>query len=292
MDSRRLGLFLAVVDEGTFTAAARAVHLSQPALSQAIGELEREVGVELFQRIGRRVTLTAAGAALVEPARQTQRDLANARAAVAAVAGLDAGHLDLVALPTLAVEPVARIVGDFRRAHPAVTIRLADPDDPAEVVRIIRSGAAELGITDAPATPTGLVQTRLADLQVVLAFPPGRVKPPSPFPLRELHGTPMITTPPGTASRRLLDDACARARVTPTIAVETEQREAILPLVLAGAGAALIPEALGETARGSGAHVVPCHPSLQRRIALLHRDATLSPAATQFRATAVGRFIS
>src|SRR3954468_15845387 len=105
MDTRRLTMFLAVVDEGTFTKAAGTVYVSQSALSQAIHELEREVGVGLFHRVGRRVVLTAAGEALVEPARQALRDLANARAAVAAVSGLEEGRLDLVALPTLAVTP-------------------------------------------------------------------------------------------------------------------------------------------------------------------------------------------
>jgi DNA-binding transcriptional LysR family regulator len=285
MDTRRLGMFLAVVDEGTFTAAAKACYVSQSALSQAIQELEKEVGVALFERLGRRVALTAAGEALVEPSRQTLRDLANARSAVAAVAGVTAGHLDLVALPTLAVEPVARIVGEFRRAHPAVRVNLADPDEPDDLVRAIRSGAAEVGICDAPTAPTGLVQHRLHAQTVVVAFPPGAAPAgiEAPMPLRALGDYPMVTTPRGTASRRLLDDAFHHVHREPNVAVETEQREAILPLVLSGGGAALLPAVIAETARAAGATVVSCRPELVRRIVLLHRDATLSPAAARFR---------
>ena len=285
MDTRRLAMFLAVVDEGTFTAAARASYVSQSALSQAIQELEKEVGVSLFERLGRRVALTAAGEALIEPSRQALRDLANARSAVAAVAGVEAGHLDLVALPTLAVEPVARIIGQFRRAHPAVRVNLADPDDPDDLIRAIRSGTAELGITDQPSTSTGLAEVRLRAQTVVLAFPPGAAPASvrAPMPLRELGDYPMVTTPRGTASRRLFDDAFRRVHREPNVAVETAQREAILPLVLAGGGAALLPEALAESARGAGATIVACRPDLVRRIVLLHRDATLSPAAARFR---------
>jgi DNA-binding transcriptional LysR family regulator len=283
MDLRRLAMFLAVVDEGTFTRAAATVFVSQSALSQAIQELERDLGVALFHRVGRRVVLTPAGEALVEPARQALRDLANARAAVAAVSGLEEGRLDLVALPTLAVTPVAPLVGAFRRAHPAVAVQLRDPDDPVDLVREIRSGGAEVGVTDQPSSPTGLVEHRLAPQRLLAVFPPG-VRPPSlPLALRDLRAYPMITTPPGTASRRILDDAFGRVHHVPDIAVETEQREAILPLVLEGAGVALLPDAIADTARARGAHVAECRPELARRIVLVHRDATLSPAAQRFR---------
>src|SRR5262245_57422926 len=132
MDLRRLRLFLAVVDEGGFTAAAKAVHVAQPAVSLAVRELEAELGAPLLVRSRHGVTLTAAGEALVSPARQALRDVDTAAAAVAAVTGLVAGRLDLAALPTLAADPVAELVGRFRVEHPAVQVRLADPDDPGE----------------------------------------------------------------------------------------------------------------------------------------------------------------
>src|SRR5690242_11627317 len=100
MDLRQLSYVLAVVDNGGFTAAADAMHVTQPALSQAVATLERELGVPLFHRTGRTVTLSSAGEALVGPARQALRDAATARSAVEAVIGLDAGRLDVVCLPT------------------------------------------------------------------------------------------------------------------------------------------------------------------------------------------------
>ena len=140
MDLRRLRLFLAVVDGGGMTRAAEAEHVSQPSVSQAVRELEAELGTPLFHRVGRRVVLTAAGEALVEPTRQVLRDVETGRAAVAAVSGLDAGRLDLVALPTLAADPVAPLVGAFRLAHPGIDIALADPTDAADLVDLVASG--------------------------------------------------------------------------------------------------------------------------------------------------------
>src|SRR5215212_7496892 len=113
MDARQLAAFLAVVEHGTVTKAAPAVHVSQPALSQTIRALEAELGTPLFHRIGRRLVLTAAGGAMVAPARQVVRDLDMARRAAADVAGLTGGTLDLAVLPTLAVDPAARLVGAF-----------------------------------------------------------------------------------------------------------------------------------------------------------------------------------
>src|SRR5690349_11124510 len=118
MDARQLEYVVAVVDHGSFSAAAAALHVAQPSLSQGVRSLEAELGVELFTRTGRSVVLSEAGRALVDPARQVLADLAVARAAVGDVAGLVAGHLDVVCLPTLAAAPTAGLVGRLRSAHP------------------------------------------------------------------------------------------------------------------------------------------------------------------------------
>src|SRR5262245_57105539 len=173
MDLRKLQLFLAVVDEGGITRAAEAALVSQPSVSQAVRELERELGTPLFHRVGRGVVLTAAGEALVGPARQALRDVDTAAAAVAAVAGLEAGHLDLCTLPTLAVDPVAPLVGAFRTTHPGVRVTLADPDDARELEDLVGSGATEIGITVEPPRTAALDAHVLADQELVAVFPPG-----------------------------------------------------------------------------------------------------------------------
>src|SRR6478672_4694202 len=109
MDGRQLSYVVAVVDEGTFSAAAQALRVAQPSLSQGVRSLEAELGVELFVRTGRSVVLSEAGRAIVDPARQVLAGVAVARAAVDEVAGLVAGHLDIVCLPTLAVAPTAAL---------------------------------------------------------------------------------------------------------------------------------------------------------------------------------------
>ena len=107
-------------------ARQRPLRVAQPSLSLAIRSIEREVGAVLFHRLSRGVTLTAAGEALLRPAQQVLRDFAAARAAVQMVSDVAAGRLDIVAQTTLAVHPLAGLVGAFRQAHPGAAVVDAD----------------------------------------------------------------------------------------------------------------------------------------------------------------------
>jgi LysR family transcriptional regulator, carnitine catabolism transcriptional activator len=282
MDLRRLRLFLAVVDHGGMTRAAEAEHVSQPSVSQAIGELEAELHTLLFHRVGRRVVPTPAGEALVGPARQVLRDVAIGQAAVEAVAGLERGRLDLGALPTLAIDPVAPLVGAFRLAHPGVTIALADPADATALDELVATGGCEIGVTVDQAAAPNLVTHTLGTQDLLAVLPPGSPVPRRGLSIGALARLPLVTAPAGTSTRTQLEDAFAAAGVTPEIAVVASQREAILPLVLAGAGATLYPRALAEQAARLGAVVAMLRPHLTRPVFLLHRVGPLSPAAAAF----------
>ena len=196
MDLRRLRLFLAVVDEGGFTRAAEAMFVSQPSVSQAIRELEDELGTPLFHRVGRGVVLTSAGEALVGPARQVLRDVEVGEAAVASVTGLVTGRLDLCSLPTLAVDPVAPLVGAFRLAYPGVTLALADPDDSADLVHLVSTGACELGV-DAQPAPGRLESRELASQDLLAVFPPGTLAPRGAIGIDRLAEFSLVTSPDG-----------------------------------------------------------------------------------------------
>lgn len=281
MDLRRLGHFLAVADHSGFTRAAKAVFVSQPALSLAVRELEEELGAELFYRVGRRVRLTPAGHALLGPARQALRDVETARAAVASVTGLVTGSLTLGSLPTLAADPLAGLVGRFRTTHPGVLVDLTAPEDTADLAELLQTGGCELGFAEGATLPTGLTTYELTHQRLLVILPPGTVRP-AQLAVAELGSTPFIAAPLGTSSRRLLDEALTSAGLSPRIAVVTAQREAILPLVLAGAGAALLPEPLAKVAARLGAVVSEPRPPITRSIVLAHRPGPLAPAARRF----------
>jgi len=284
MDTQRLRHFVAVVDHGGFTAASKAVFVSQPALSLAVKELERELGTALFTRVGRGVQLTAAGTALLGPARQALRDVETGRAAVAAVAGVLAGSLSVCSLPTLAADPTSELIGRFRRLHPGVRVDLAAPEDSQDLFDLVEDGTCELGITDALHVPESFDSIECGAQSLVFIHPPGTTSSGAEGDTMAVHDdTPLIAAPEGTSTRRLLEEQLGALGITPMLAVVSAQREAIIPLVLAGAGAALVPDALARFAEQFGAVVSTPDPPVVRRLALVHRTQDLSPAAARFK---------
>jgi LysR family carnitine catabolism transcriptional activator len=291
MEFRQVEYALAVAEVGSFTRAAESLHVTQPSLSAGIAGLERELGIRLFDRIGRRVALSSAGEAFLEPARQLIRDARNVRASVASVRGLQSGHLDVVALPTLAVDPLVQLIGAFRRLYPGVVVRVFEPESADEVLRLVRSGPAEIGFAELPVPEAGLVVTPLFVQEIVAVWPPGTTLPSGAkrYALRRLAGVPIVTTPAGTSTRRLIDEAFSAIGVEPTLAVETGQREAILPLVAAGAGTTFLPEAV--VRRAEGPFVTRrLDPPITRKIGIAVRTGPMSPGAARFVEIARARY--
>ena len=283
MEFRQVEYVLAVIDEGSFTGGADASGVSQPSLSEGIRRLETELGLRLFHRLGRTVALTPAGQAFEGPARRLLRDRQLLFETVGAVRGLDAGTLDVVALPTLAVDPLAPLVGRFRVAHPGIVVRIAEPEDASAISDMVADGRSELGLAELPPRNDELVTIRLGRQEIVAVCPPGtRTPAPGRLPVARLAGIPIVAAPPGTSTRDLVDRALAAAAVAPVIAVETSQREAIAPLVLGGAGTSFLPRSLAEALGAQGAVVARLVPALTRTIGFVHRAAPLTPAARAF----------
>lgn len=287
MDDRRLRYFLTVVDEGSVTRAARRLHVAQPSLSQTVRALESELGAELFHRVGRGLRLSAAGEALIGPARQVLRAIDEARDAITGIVELKTGTLEIAALATLAVDPMANLIGQFREQHPGVQVRMDEPEGADGVRTLVRDGACELGAAHLPLSGEQITAHPLGEQELLFVLPPASI-PPSARPLgaRELARTPLVVSPPGTSTRTLLEQALTAVGVTPQIAVQTAAREAIVPLVLAGAGAALLPATLAREARRRGAIVRSARPKITRTVGLIHRTSRLSPAAAAFLALA------
>jgi DNA-binding transcriptional LysR family regulator len=283
MDLLQVEYVLAVVERGSFTKAAASMDVSQPSLSDGVRRLESELGVRLFHRLGRSVGLTDAGRAFIGPARQLTRDRDAVFESVASVRDLRSGTLDVVSLPTLAADPLGRLVGGFRKANPGIAVRIAAPEDDGAVAAMVLDGRSELGLTELRTHRDELVSVSLERQELVAVCPPRtRLAASGRLPIARLRGMPLVTTPPGTSTRDLLDRALASAGVEAHIAVETSQREAIAPLVLSGAGTSFLPARLAEPLAAQGAVVARLVPTLTRTIGLVHRSSPLTPAARAF----------
>ncbi len=283
MERRQLEYFIAVVEHGGFTTAAVALHTSQPALSHAIRTLERELGGPLFHRLPQGVVLTAAGEALVRPAQQVLRDLSTARSLVREVLGLSGGRLDIVSQTTLSVDPLADMLGRFHRAHPKVSVHVVDPERGAAVAHMVAAGQCELGLVDASVTTRDLLGLDLPEQEMHIVLPADHPHPTGDtITSRQLAALDLIVTPPGTETRSVLDDLCTTLGVAPRIVVETAHRAMIVPLILSGVGAALLPTSMARDAAQRGARTLSHRPRLLRHGRLIWRSGPLSPAAQAF----------
>ncbi|MFI5585927.1 LysR family transcriptional regulator [Amycolatopsis sp. NPDC051758] len=288
MDARQLRYFLAVVDHGSANKAAAALYVAQPSLSQAVRTLERDLGLALFHRVGRRLVLTDAGRALIEPARQVLRGLAAARASVESVAGLQVGRVEIAAMPSQAVEPLAGMIKAVTEAHPGLSVAVRAAFTADEVLHQVRSGQTELGLLAAAEPPAGVgVDLRpIGRQRFVLVCPAGGPFAPDTVVRHEdLAGQRLIVGQSGTGMRRLVDEIRA-AGVELTEVVETEHRETVLPLVLGGVGVAVLADSWAPLARQAGALVLDLEPARHLHLALASRAGDLTPAARAFLALA------
>ncbi|GAA2823603.1 LysR family transcriptional regulator [Crossiella cryophila] len=284
MDARQLVYFLAVVDHGGVHRAAAALYLAQPSLSQAIRALERDLGQDLFHRVGRRLVLTNAGHALVEPARQVVRGLDTARASVASTAGLAVGRVEIAAMPSQAVQPLSHLITEFTTRHPGLSVTIRAAFTAPEVIESVRTGVTELGLLGATELPAA-ADIRLIPLGrqrfVLIAPANGPFHPDQVVHPEDLAGHRIVVGQPGTGMRRLVEQIRAGG-VDLHQVVETEHREAILPLVLSGVGLAVLAESWSDLAHRAGALVLTLEPPAHLTLALATRTTQLTPAAQAF----------
>ncbi|MGW5106100.1 LysR family transcriptional regulator [Nocardia sp. NPDC004123] len=285
MDLHQIEYFLAVVDHNGVNAAASALDLPQPTISGSIRALERDLDVLLFHRIGRGMVLTSAGHSLVGPARRILRDVVTAEGSLVDAAGRQRGRLDIATMPALAVDPVARLVGAFRREYPAVAVRITNLRHEAESSALIRDGHSEIVVSLLPIPDSdGLVVRELGEQEFWLVLPPGSDLPPAdPLPLSALPDVPHVIVPKSSSQAvGEIEDAIAAAGRSIIPSVVIDHREARLPLVMAGAGATFLPRSMAEAASARGATVRAVQPKISRPFGLIFHDKALSPAGRAF----------
>jgi DNA-binding transcriptional LysR family regulator len=289
MDARQLMYFLAVVENLNFRRAAEQLHMAQPSLSQAMSNLEREVGVPLFHRVGRGIVLSDAGAQLVEPARQVLRALDSAKAAAQSAQGLQRGRVEMVSMPSPGIEPLTTLIGSFTAAHPAMSVTVEAAFTPEEVLEAVKTGRAEVGLLGSATAPntSGLRVLPVEDQPLVLISPMAETGDSDEAVARgDLGGLRLIVSKEGSMMRRLVDDVLASG-VEAQIVVEVEHRTSILPMVLGGIGHAVMPSSWTPLAERAGAVVRRIEPASLLRIVLVTRKTALTPAAQEFMRVAV-----
>jgi len=284
MDARQLKFFLAVIDHGGFSRAAEQLFIAQPSLSQTIAGLERELGVPLFHRVGRGVVPSDAAQRLIGPARQVLRDLATAQSVMDAIKGVTSGQVEIISMPSPAVEPLTTIISEFARDYPDVTLSVAAAFEPEDVLHAVRTGEVEIGLLGAP-EPVKAADLRVLPIEdqelVLITSLDGTLAAAGSIASADLAGHGLVVAPKGSLMRALVDDVLSSG-IQAKVVAEVAHRTSILPMVLAGIADAVMPAGWSRLAARAGARVIKIHPPSYLRIALVARATALTPAASAF----------
>jgi len=238
MDLLQLHYFRTVARLQHMIMAAETLNVAQPALSKTIARLERELGVPLFDRLGRRIRLNRYGEAFLNKVDHALKLLEQAKQEVADMAGTEKGTIHLA---TVTMNRFADLLGAFRHAHPDVTIRVTQTT-PELLPDLLRNGDIDYAYTTPKIEEPGVQSLPLLHETIFLAAPPGHRLADRPhIDLAEATEEPFIALKTGYQFRSLVDDLCRRAGLAPRIVCEVDETSAIRALVRAGLGVALLP---------------------------------------------------
>ena len=275
----------AIARSGSFSRAGETLHLSQPAISHHVRHLEREIGVPLLIRRGRRASPTEAGALLLEHAGRAFKALDEAREAIQRLRGRVAGRVSVGTGATLSIYVLPGLLRRLRVRHPQLELVVVTGNS-GEIASAVSRGELDVGIVTLP-VPVGralLISPFYVDRLVAIA-PPGRQwRRRAPMTAAELAREPVILYERGGTIRRVVDDWFRRGRATPTIAMELGNAEATKKLVGAGLGLSIVSEVAARAeARARALNVIPLRPALHRKIGLIRRrDRAPRPALQAF----------
>ncbi|MEU6881327.1 LysR family transcriptional regulator [Streptomyces sp. NPDC046712] len=271
IEARHLRVLRAVAATGSFSAAARELGCTQPAVSQQMKALESSAGTPLLIRTGREMRLTQAGEALVRHASGILAGLTAAEEEVAAIAGLRAGRVRLVSFPSGSSTLVPTALAALRAAHPGTRVSLVEAEPPRSV-EMLRDGDCDVALAFRyGAGPDEwddlVVRPLLADRLVGLVPDAHRLAGAESVGIAELAEESWIAGCP--RCRRQLVDVCEEAGFTPRIDFATDDYPAVVGLVGAGLGVAVLPALAIESVRPKGARTVAVEPAVEREIVAL-----------------------
>lgn len=274
---RQLRVFLAVARQQHFRRAAESLHLSQPAVSRHIAELESELGLKLFDRNTREVVPTEAGRYLESAIGRVLDELEGVLAYVHSESERRRGKVHVASVPTLSAGLVPQCIADCARRFPDLAIQLHDQAQ-TMVLDSVRGGEVDFGLAIEP-PDTGEFDTELLlrDPFMLVCRPDHPLASLDRVPWRKLQAHPLILLDYSSGSRRLIDQVFARRGIEPIVVQQTGHTHTAFRMVEAGLGISVSP-ALSPPPPTLVAR--PLTPQEHRDVVLLkRRQRSLSPLA-------------
>ena len=267
---RQLRTFLAVVEAGGISAAARTLNLTQPAASQQLRELERALHARLLERAGGKVLPTPAGEALLGPARRAQAAVEDAFTAVASLRTGETGRVRLGTGATACIYLLPPVLAAVKRRMPALEVIIATGNS-GDMLRRVEAGELDIALVTMPvAARRGLSVTRLTSDPLVALIPEPMALPGAALTAAQIARLPLILYERGGSTRAIIDAWFRRAGLTAAPIMQLDSIETIKTLVAGGLGASIMPKlALAQPVKGAA--IRPLRPALSRHLAVVLR---------------------
>jgi DNA-binding transcriptional LysR family regulator len=294
---RQLEVFVTLVDEGSFTQAASKLGLSQSTVSGHVADLERRLGVRVVERSRSGVRTTAAGRALLAPARQALSAERAARMAVEELTGLLRGRLVVGGSTIPAAYLVPPLLAEFHARHPEIRLQLSTGDS-REVIERVQTAHVDVGIVGADPEPFGLDGVEVGEDRLVLVLPPRHPLAARPsLTVAEVVSQPLVLREEGSGTReatlRSLEAAGGPGNASQlNVVCEVGSTETMKSFVRSGLGLAFVSAlAVEEEIRTGSLVSVPVRSFQMRRVFHLasRKGDVLGPAARAFRDLALER---
>ncbi len=275
---RQLRAFLAVARQQHFRRAAESLHLSQPAVSRYIADLEAELGVRLFDRTTREVVPTDAGRYLESAIGRVLDELEGVLSHVHSESERKRGKVHVASVPTLSAGLMPQCIADCAARYPELTIQLHDQAQ-TMVLDSVRGGEVDFGVAiDPPLTGEFDIQRLLRDPFVLVCRPDHPLAKLERVPWRKLQGQPLILLDYSSGSRRLIDHALASRGIAANVVQQTGHTLTTFRMVEAGLGISVSPALAPPPAT---LVTRPLTPQESREVVLIkRRQRSLSPLAT------------
>lgn len=245
MDIPNLHAFVAVADSGSFSEASKYLYLTQPAISKRISALETELDIQLFDRIGRKVTLTEAGTALLSRARNILQQVEDSKRAIKNLSGNIAGKLSIGTSHHIGLHRLPPVLRAFTSAYPEVELDLHFMDS-EEACHAIERGDLELGIVTLPLQPAKILHTYEVwpdplDIVVNPSHPLTQVKKVTP---KQLAHYSAILPTRGTYTRQIFEHTMRKHKLELKVGLSTNYLETIKMMVSVGLGWSVLPRSM------------------------------------------------
>lgn len=268
-----------VIRRGSFSQAARSRHLTQPAVSLQIRELEAQVGAALVERVGKRAFPTPAAEVLLTYATRIMDELENAKQALQELQGIVSGHVRIGSGGTASIYLLPPVLRALKLQFPHLDLRLTTGNDD-QIIQSVLQNELDMGVVTLPVPKHQLHIEPLWTDPLVAITPPGLAKTSEHLTPTQMIREPLILFEPGGHIRSVIDQWFRRASVTPRIIMELDSSEVVKKLVGAGLGLSIVPVITTEQEVQVGDLIRrPLRPALNRRLGLVYRrDKPMTPA--------------